>query len=286
MGEIVKLRNIQVSVSGGRTSGYMAWLMKKHMGDYCNLIFTFANTSAENEETLRFTNAMDREFGLNLVWLEAKIQQGRKASTYTITSYERAKRNGEVFHAMCEKYGLPNQTFRHCTREMKRNPLGQFGKDYFRGTDFEIAIGIRADENRRVSPSATEQRIIYPLVDIWPTNKAEVKEFFSQFAWDLQIPEHQGNCVTCFQKSDKKLNQVWRETPEAFALFAELEDCYSEVGPNNVPGPRKLFRGRRSTRQMIETFQIINSPSNRLFSEDDAGGCSESCELFETEVIR
>lgn len=60
-----KIKNY-VQVSGGRTSGYMAWLMR----DEPDTIFMFQNTGREKDETYKFLNKIDKEFNLNLVWLE------------------------------------------------------------------------------------------------------------------------------------------------------------------------------------------------------------------------
>lgn len=279
-------KKLRVAVSGGRTSAYMAKRLLEEKSDEYEMMFTFANTSFEDPDTLRFTNDLDKNFGLNLVWLEAVVNRGRVASTHKVVSYETAKRSGEVFADVVSKYGLPNNTFKLCTREMKANTMDSYAKDVWGDEPHEVAIGIRADERRRVSVNATKNKIVYPLIDMWPTTKEEVIDYFSQFDWDLNIPEHRGNCVTCFQKSDKKLNTIYREDPEAFTFFLELERKYKYVGPNNVTGPRRIFRGYRSTAMLINTFEILNnSESYRMFSEEDVGTCSESCEVYETEVV-
>ncbi|WP_320535303.1 phosphoadenosine phosphosulfate reductase domain-containing protein [Robbsia andropogonis] len=278
---------LQVSFSGGRTSGFMAWWLKRYMSGVFDMHFVFANTGFEHPDTLRFVDAADKSFGLNLTWVEAVVHAGRKASTHRVVTYETASRNGEPFEAVVAKYGLPNRTFKLCTRELKANTMRSFVENGLGwGKDYSIAIGIRADEKRRVSPTATEQRIIYPLVDMVPTIKDDVLAFFESYDWDLRIQEREGNCLTCFQKSDAKLNTVWREHPEHFAFFKHLEDTYSHVGPNNVPGPRKIFRMRRSTADLVAGFQEADADSTGRFSETDSGTCSESCELFEMEITQ
>ena len=274
--------NLQVSFSGGRTSAYMCFKLMEHCRDEYNMAFTFANTGEEHADTLRFADAVDRHLGLGLVWLEAKVNEGRVASTHQVVSYETASRHGEPFERVVQKYGLPSSSFKHCTRELKANVMSSYAESLW-GTDYQIAIGIRADERRRVSPSATSQRIIYPLVDRWPTRKEDVLWHFEQFDWDLRIPEHLGNCVTCFQKSAPKLNTIYRTEPERFDFFLKLEDLYSDVGPNYVPGPRKIFRGFQSTRDLLQGFRQAGDTS-RMFREEDSGTCSESCEVYETSL--
>jgi 3'-phosphoadenosine 5'-phosphosulfate sulfotransferase (PAPS reductase)/FAD synthetase len=275
--------NLQVCFSGGRTSAFMCrWLLDNKSQDY-NFLFTFANTGLEHEDTLRFADAVDKNFGLGLVWLEAVVHSGRRASTYRIVNYETASRQGEPFEEVVAKYGLPNHSFKHCTRELKANPMKFYARSIW-GDDFDIAIGIRADEKRRVSPNATTHHIVYPLVDMIPTTKADVLDYFEQFDWDLKIPEHYGNCKTCFKKSDKKLNMVYRNTPKEYDFFIHLDDLYSTVGPNTVPGPRKMFRGYRSTRELLSQFAFLNCDTSRMINDEDSGMCSESCEVFETVI--
>ena len=45
-----------VAFSGGETSGYMAQYLKKHKQDQYDMIFIFANTGQENEETKSQSN--------------------------------------------------------------------------------------------------------------------------------------------------------------------------------------------------------------------------------------
>jgi hypothetical protein len=263
----------------------MAWWLKHHKSDEYNMMFTFANTGLEHEDTLRFVNDLDHEFDLNLVWLEAVVHYGRrKATGHKVVTYHTASRNGEPFEAVVAKYGLPNTTFKLCSRELKANVMESYSRSIWGRGTHDIAIGIRIDEKRRVAKNATKHHIIYPLIDMCPTTKPEVLDFFEQYDWDLRIPEHYGNCETCFQKSDKKLNMVYRTTPHSFNCFIKLEDLYSGVGPNNVPGPRKIFRNYRSTRDLLRQFEYLNVDSSRMIHDEDSGTCSESCELFETEL--
>ena len=116
----MKSRNLLVSFSGGETSGFMAQWLKNHYREfgYENIVFVFANTGLENEQTLQFVENCDVNFGLKLHWVEALVWQGeRKGTGQTITDFEHAKRKGEPFEAIIQKYGIPNQATPHCTRE-------------------------------------------------------------------------------------------------------------------------------------------------------------------------
>src|SRR5690348_10673615 len=64
---------LRVSFSGGRTSARMCALIKEHLSEYFELLFLFANTSREDPDTLRFVDAVDRNLGLDLHWLESVV---------------------------------------------------------------------------------------------------------------------------------------------------------------------------------------------------------------------
>lgn len=271
---------LSVSFSGGRTSAFMSIWLKQNAGAAWDLQFMFANTGWEHPDTLRFVNEVDRRYDLGLTWVEAVVHPGRKSCTHRVVTYETASRNGEPFEAMCAKYGLPNETFKSCTRELKLNPMNSWRRSVGWG-DAHTAIGIRVDEQRRVRRGTADARkIVYPLVDWLPTDKQDVLAFFEDFEWDLRIPEHDGNCVRCYKKSDAKLLRGYREDPASFDFPIKLDRLYANVGPNNVPGPRRMYRGYRSAPQLVEAFRAAD-----FTPVVGDGGCSESCEVYETEVV-
>ena len=61
------MKNLLVSFSGGETSGFMAQWIKDHLDDmYDEIVFVFANTGLENEQTLEFVKKCDEHFNLNV----------------------------------------------------------------------------------------------------------------------------------------------------------------------------------------------------------------------------
>ena len=153
-----------VSFSGGESSAFMVDWMERNKKPDDEILYAIANTSKEREETLEFANKVDKYFGLNLVWIEAKFHGIRGVgTTYKIVDFESAKRNGEVFEEMIREYGIPNQKYPHCTRELKTTPLQKLAKDIL-GDDYITVIGIRADEIDRVKSDWRELNYYYPLV--------------------------------------------------------------------------------------------------------------------------
>lgn len=271
-----------VSVSGGRTSAYMSMMIWDQMKySVADIRFVFANTGKEHPDTLRFLHDFEVNTGIPVVWVEAVVNPEKGQGTrHKIVDFDTASRNGEPYRAVIEKYGVPNVRYCHCNREMKLQTITSFCRSIgWSSGDYHSAIGIRADENRRVSKDAVIQNIIYPLVDIWPTEKEDVIDYMAMFDWDLKIPEHLGNCTTCFKKSDKKLKMVHQEMPNEFDFNREMESAHSMIrGVKSV-----FFRGGRSTEQLIDTFEFIGD-----IDLPDAvleGGCSESCEIYQMELI-
>lgn len=155
---------IIVSVSGGRTSGLMAWKMKQEWSGIHDLRFVFANTSKEREETLVMVDRMDKAWSLDIAWIEAVIHEGRIGATHRVVDFASAKRKGEVFESMLPKYGLPNMNYLHCTRELKANPLRSFARSLgWEEGEFVHSIGIRIDEPKRLVNMHKHSDRIYPL---------------------------------------------------------------------------------------------------------------------------
>lgn len=217
------MNKILISFSGGRTSAFMSKLILEHptYKDYEKL-FVFANTGKEREETLCFVDQVDKEFNLNLVWVEADIPPTKGEGTnYRIVDFESASRNGEPFEALIQKFGLPSKYFRHCTRDLKEIPIHKYAKSIF-GKDYLTAIGIRADEQHRLG---SDPKKIYPLAEIGIDEKI-VRNFWERQTFDLKLKDYEGNCDLCFLKSNRKKLTLISENPNVVDWWSEMELKY------------------------------------------------------------
>lgn len=259
----MKKRKILVSISGGRTSAMMAAMIKKMYGTTCDVIFVFANTSREEESTLIFLDKVDKYFKLGVVWVEAVVHHGkRKACTHKVVSFETAARDGSVFEEVIKKYGIPNVEFKHCTRELKKNPINSYAKDsgfgeY--GVDYETAIGYRADEQKRIKQKKIfKEKHLYILNDAG-IKKPDVAYYWSKMPFDLEIPDYDGNCKLCYKKSKRKLLTQIVENPERAVWIKQMEKKYEQVKPlkkSNDPTPVRFFRDNDSIDDLIEESQL------------------------------
>lgn len=251
------MRKLWVSISGGRSSAYMAIKLKQEYSDRFDLIFVFANTGLEHEETLIFLDKVDRKFHLNTVWIEAVIDPvSGQGTRHKVVDFATACRDGRVFEEMINVYGIPNKAYPHCNRELKISAMNSYIKSIGWDNEFR-AIGIRADEPARSIDSAAKERKLYPLIDFFPTDKQDVLDYFKGKDYDLQIPEHLGNCVTCWKKSDKKLLRLYRETPESFDFFARMERDKGLCGHNIDGTKRVFFRGNRGVADLVKMVDAM-----------------------------
>lgn len=93
----------QIGVSGGRSSGMMAALIKEASRDLSDVHFTFQNTGFEDTKTLIFLDKIGKEFDIPITWLEfvAPPSGGPpKDATWRKVDIDTASRNGEPFMAM------------------------------------------------------------------------------------------------------------------------------------------------------------------------------------------
>jgi 3'-phosphoadenosine 5'-phosphosulfate sulfotransferase (PAPS reductase)/FAD synthetase len=218
------MKNILVSFSGGRTSALMARLIQElpYYKEW-NKLYVFANTGKEKEETLQFIDRCDKEWNLGVVWIESVINPVKgKGVTWKIVDLKTANRTGQPFEDVIKKHGLPSKLYRHCTRDLKEEPIHKYAKHIFDG-DYLTAIGIRADEKHRIS---SDPKKVYPLNDL-NVDEAFVRNWWDRQKFDLNIKDYEGNCDLCFLKSKRKKLTLVKENPNIVQWWNEMEYKYS-----------------------------------------------------------
>jgi len=283
---------IFVSFSGGRTSAYMCWWLIENLSHKFRFIFIFANTGMEHEETLIFVDKCDKAFGLNLVWVEPVISQTHGVGIrHKVVSFETACRDERYFEQLAMKEGLPCKTHPHCTERLKLKPMASYKKSIGFKSNSPTCVGISEDESDRMDWKALEKgSIIYPLIKWHPRTKAEIVTWWSKQPFDLQIPEHYGNCVTCWKKSLRKLATIAKHEPHYFDGFNRIEEKYSNV--KAPEGPRVFFRENNTTKDILalaktdfrEFVEQDYEVQNRLIVTDIDpmdidSSCGASCEI-------
>lgn len=271
---------ILVSFSGGRTSGYMTHKILQQLPSHVEARVVFANTGQEDNRTLDFVKNCQEVFGWDIYWVEAEVRPEKgKGTEHKVVDYYSASRNGEPFEQVISKYGIPNQSMPHCTRELKLQPIKSLVRSWgWKSKEYLSAVGIRADEIDRMSAYAEKEGLIYPLVS-WGIKKPDVLSWWQKQNFDLYLPEHRGNCTWCWKKSFKKLVQVYREDPSIFDFPKKMEEVHGMKGALAKKSGKEqvFFRGNRSADDIIEM-----ALSDHIGYEDPnyTEECAESCEVF------
>lgn len=270
-------RPAAVSFSGGRTSGKMLYEIVSAFGGTLpdDVLIPFANTGKEREETLDFVHEIETRWGVVIRWLEycrdrskpTVVWHGKQprvgCHSFREVTYKTASRNGEPFEQLIEVLAdfrreakdadplLPNPVQRICTAEMKRRTIERFMKSVGH-TCYETAVGLRADEPRRVAGiKATETRdktYVCPLHKAGVT-EADVMAFWAEQEFDLQLQSYEGNCDFCFLKAQWKIMKLAQDHPEKLEWWAQMEDKTGARFRKDRGGYRDIQQGRISLKQ-------------------------------------
>ena len=283
----------QIGFSGGETSAYMAKWLIDNLSDEYEFRCVFANTGQELEETLEYVNRCDREFGLNLTWVEAvvnpEIGQGTR---HKVVTFNTASRNGEPFEDVIKKYGIPSPSFPHCSRELKAAGIKSWADSIgWKKKSYEIFIGIRADEFDRMSTGNNDYIPRYILIENNIT-KLDINDYWDKMPFRLKIKGYQGNCKVCWKKSTRKLMTIAKYNPEYFDWSRRMETLYQDNKPANKPNfpiPARFFRQYLTSDDIIAMSKtdFNEAADDRLIftthqqlSLDISNGCESSCEAF------
>lgn len=276
MEELKKQKKLLVcTFSGGRTSAFMGLFLKEHQKykDF-DKVFVFANTGKELPETLDFINQCDKEWNLNVVWLETVVNHEKGVgSTFKIVDYETANRTGGPFEEVLKKYSLPSNQGSHCTRELKQDPIDKFVKSLGYDEVYK-AVGIRHDEKHRMSVKAKEKNIIYPLIEDIRVDNRFIREWWDKQPFDLKLKDYEGNCDLCFKKSLKKRLTIAKERPESTKWWEDMEKKY-----NRENQPRFDIRTNVSIEELVKMAQRPFTKAQDIHELNKS-----QCDLFDVET--
>ena len=228
----------------------------------------FTNTGREMPQTLDFVAECGQRWGVDIVWLEYRYDNGPRAVRVDHTSASRA---GEPFEILIRrKRYLPNPVARFCTAELKlrtaRRWLVAQGWDHWTS-----ALGIRADEPRRLGGKPDRQRWTnwYPLAQAGVARR-DVARFWQAQPFDLALANVNGrtplgNCDGCFLKSEAVLAALARDHP-ARHLWWEQMEALAAGFPQKRPGS-VTFR-KEYSRAGLRAF--IERQGDWVFDVEDA----------------
>ena len=263
-----------ISVSGGRTSGYMLRrVLDAHGGALpAGVHAVFANTGREMPATLDFVHAMQTEWAVPITWLEFTA---RRKDGYQVVNHNSASRAGEPFAALlAAQSGLPNPVQRSCTTEMKIRTIKRWVMGVLGWSHWSNVIGLRADEPARVArtkhPRQDRWTVATPLADAGVTVR-DVAEFWRAQPFDLGLAgKWEGNCDGCFLKSRAAILRMHADHPERMAWWAKMEAI-----PRGVAGRGRTFRADREPYGVMA--DLVRDMPRLPFDETMIEG-GESCE--------
>jgi 3'-phosphoadenosine 5'-phosphosulfate sulfotransferase (PAPS reductase)/FAD synthetase len=249
---------IQVSFSGGRSSAMMAKIM---IDNYPKdeLIFTFANTGKELPETLDFVNDCDKNWNLNVVWIEYC-----PINKFKVVDYESASSDGLPFEQVIDmKQYLPNRVTRFCTTELKIKPMSLYLQS-LGYKHWDTAVGIRKDEPNRYHKMKNKVKkdrwdYIFPLWDFNATKESVVK-FWSEQSFDLKIHSEHSNCDFCFLKGTKKKVAQAHLMPERLQWWIDMETKIGKRFHSDFP--------MTTLKQLALNPQLFDEPNIDCFCGD------------------
>ena len=258
--------NLFVSFSGGRTSAYMAWWLKKNYSG--EMVFVFANTGKEREETLNFIDKCDKVFKLNLTWVEYNpLPTYGKANWFKIVDYKTASRNGEPFRMFIQKERIPNMAYPNCSGRLKSLPMHNFIKHGIGWKKYKTAIGIRYDEKRRINwEAAKKNNYYYPLATDHRVDESFIRHWWDNMSFDLELKDYEGNCDFCWKKSDRKLVTLIRDGKVNIDWWIEQE----------ANSDYTFFRNGKSALDLIEMAK-----DERIKSVDDKHISNNQMSLYD-----
>jgi len=188
-----------VSVSGGLDSTALAILVSQTMP---KAKYIFADTGDEFPQVYNHLDKMEFVLDIEII---------RVGRSDTLGQYE------------IDNKFFPSPRARFCTRMFKIEPIERYLINY---TPFKLAIGIRADEDRKGNIA---DYAIYPLVE-YNIRKCDVvtlcqdKDLIPQYPWYMS----RGGCYSCFFKSKNELLGLAKYEPELFNNLIERENAVQD----------------------------------------------------------
>ena len=207
----------------------------------------FCNTGKEMPQTLDFVNDCSVNWGVPITWLEYQSLR-----SFNVVGYLTASREGAPFYQLItDKNYLPNMVARFCTSELKVMTIDRYLKS--KGVaDYSTAVGIRADEPRRVAKMRQKDGYITPLADAKVTS-SDVIDFWRDQPFDLNLPTSgfYSNCDLCFLKGYGIKQSLVREQP-ALATWWDQQE-------------KRIDARFRSDQPSYESMIIASSSQDDLF---------------------
>ena len=91
------MTKLLVTVSGGRSSAYMAIKLHREYQDRYDMHFVYSNTGQEHPKTLEFIENIQNTYGFLIHLIEADVKEAGVGTGYKEVTYKTLSRDGEPF---------------------------------------------------------------------------------------------------------------------------------------------------------------------------------------------
>ncbi len=268
--------NVQISFSGGRTSGYMLYkILEANNGlpDRAKVIFT--NTGREMDQTLDFIQECSDRWNVKIIWLEYDVDEGKIG--FREVNHNSASRNGEPFEKLiANKQVLPNVLMRYCTVELKIRTAKRYLRKNKWKNWFNL-VGLRYDEQSRLNKKEKKDLFVnrYPMAEAKDTIE-DVDNFWSKQNFKLNLPVVRGrtmygNCDGCFLKSEDQLAMLAKEFPQRFDWWLQQEKNHTHRGDYGYFNHDRKLLGLKN---VVDTQQDWVFDQQGYFCQADGGDCT------------
>lgn len=238
-----KIMKVVNSISGGKTSSYMAlhnqadyniFSLVRIDATYCRpkdssivkyvsdkIAMDFIAT-AESDITLYAMRDLEQMLGKEIIWV-----------------------TGKSFDEVCKiKKALPGSIMRFCTHEMKLVPIAEYWHKNIKEKVI-MNIGYRYDEKERADKFNNDIKIVVGKHpdgrNMWKELDWRVPNFplitskiFNNHIHDWAkksgiIFPPDSNCIGCFWKPYQQLRKNWEDEPNKMRWFSEMEKQYNKT---------------------------------------------------------
>lgn len=271
------VKNLMVTVSGGRSSALMARHIQTSelYADY-EKVYVFANTGMERPETIDFLKKIESVWGIDLVKIEGVFSPVMNVGVrHRVVDWDGLDMEAKVFEG-CVMHlnkgdfsGLPFSGAPYCSPYMKTMPCESFANEVFGKGNYKKAIGYRAEDMpKRITWADVKHddfRIFPLLTDFeYPVDQRFLSEWWACQEFRLGISGRYGNCELCWKKSNNNLAEVIQRGTRFVDWYRRMEREYGNTS----------FRGGMSIDDLVKMASRPQTGS--LFPEeaqDDFEGC-------------
>ncbi|MFJ1379397.1 phosphoadenosine phosphosulfate reductase [Capnocytophaga canimorsus] len=269
-------KNIMVTVSGGRSSAFMARHIQtsEKYKDY-NKIYVFANTGMERPETIDFLRNIEKHWGIELIKIEGVYSEIMGVGVgYNIVDWNELNMNCKPFEEAIKHKnkgtfdGLPHDKAPYCSGMLKSLPCEKLCDDIFGKNNYIKAIGYRKEDmpKRITLPEIKEdKKRIYPLFTDFETivGQRELNYFWNEQPFKLEIHNKYGNCCLCWKKSDHNLLENIRKGTSHIDWVRKMEKKYGNTS----------FRGELSIDDLVRMASLPTTMEIEFPDDDDDYNC-------------